>query len=133
MLNSPRTFDRPGRQQFYFEDDGRMLVDDTTPDGRYADVDGKLLDHNPYEDETAAEDETDAAEDETEADTEEETTGSSEKESAAASVKETTAAVKETVESTKANPQPTQADRKYQLAIRHAVDHVEKYAASLLA
>lgn len=94
---------------YYFEDDGRMLVDDTTPDGRYADVDGKLLDHNPYGDETAAEDETDAAEDETEADTEEETTGSSEKESAAASVKETTAAVKETVETTKANPQPTQA------------------------
>ena len=57
-----------------------MLVDDTTPDGRYADVDGKLLDHNPYEDETAEEDETDAAEDETEADTEEKTTGSSEKE-----------------------------------------------------
>ena len=93
---------------YYFEDDGRMLVDDTTPDGRYADVDGKLLDHNPYEDETA-EEETDAAEEETEADTEEETTGSSEKESAAASVKETTAAVKETVETTKANPQPTQA------------------------
>lgn len=40
---------------YYFEDDGRMLVDDTTPDGRYADVDGKLLDHNPYEDETAEE------------------------------------------------------------------------------
>ena len=93
---------------YYFEDDGRMLVDDTTPDGRYADVDGKLLDHNPYEDETT-EEETDAAEEETEADTEEETTGSSEKESAAASVKETTAAVKETVETTKANPQPTQA------------------------
>ena len=99
----------PATTTIYFEDDGRMLVDDTTPDGRYADVDGKLLDHNPYEDETAAEDETDAAEDETEADTEEETTGSSEKESAAASVKETTAAVKETVETTKANPQPTQA------------------------
>ena len=75
-----------------------------------ADVDGKLLDHNPYEDDDRLpSDETDAAEDETEADTEEETTGSSEKESAAASVKETTAAVKETVETTKANPQPTQA------------------------
>ena len=45
---------------YYFEDDGRMLVDDTTPDGRFADVDGKLLDHNPYED--ASEEETDASE-----------------------------------------------------------------------
>ena len=49
---------------YYFEDDGRMLVDDTTPDGRFADVDGKLLDHNPYED--ASEEETDASEEETE-------------------------------------------------------------------
>ena len=31
---------------YYFEDDGRMLVDDTTPDGRFADVDGKLLDQS---------------------------------------------------------------------------------------
>ena len=89
---------------YYFEDDGRMLVDDTTPDGRFADVDGKLLDHNPYED--ASEEETDASEEETETD-EEETAG---EETTAASVKETTAAVKETVkETTKANPQPTQA------------------------
>ncbi len=89
---------------YYFEDDGRMLVDDTTPDGRFADVDGKLLDHNPYEDDS--EEETDASEEETETD-EEETAG---EETTAASVKETTAAVKETVkESTKANPQPTQA------------------------
>lgn len=89
---------------YYFEDDGRMLVDDTTPDGRFADVDGKLLDHNPYED--ASEEETDASEEETDTD-EEETAG---EETTAASVKETTAAVKETVkETTKANPQPTQA------------------------
>lgn len=89
---------------YYFKDDGRMLVDDTTPDGRFADVDGKLLDHNPYEDDS--EEETDASEEETETD-EEETTG---EETTAASVKETTAAVKETVkETTKANPQPTQA------------------------
>ncbi len=89
---------------YYFEDDGRMLVDDTTPDGRFADVDGKLLDHNPYEDDS--EEETDASEEETETD-EEETAG---EETTAASVKETTAAVKETVkETTKANPQPTQA------------------------
>ena len=89
---------------YYFEDDGRMLVDDTTPDGRFADVDGKLLDHNPYEDDS--EEETDTSEEETETD-EEETTG---EETTAASVKETTAAVKETVkETTKANPQPTQA------------------------
>ena len=89
---------------YYFEDDGRMLVDDTTPDGRFADVDGKLLDHNPYED--ASEEETDASEEETETD-EEETAG---EETTAASVKETTAAMKETVkETTKANPQPTQA------------------------
>ena len=99
----------PGYQQldgavYYFEDDGRMLVDDTTPDGRFADVDGKLLDHNPYEDDS--EEETDASEEETETD-EEETAG---EETTAASVKETTAAVKETVkETTKANPQPTQA------------------------
>lgn len=45
-----------------------MLVDDTTPDGRFADVDGKLLDHNPYEDDETAGDETDAA-DETEEET----------------------------------------------------------------
>ena len=89
---------------YYFEDDGRMLVDDTTPDGRFADVDGKLLDHNPYED--ASEEETDASEEETETD-EEETAG---EETTGASVKETTAAVKEPVkETTKANPQPTQA------------------------
>ena len=89
---------------YYFEDDGRMLVDDTTPDGRFADVDGKLLDHNPYED--ASEEETDASEEETDTD-EEETAG---EETTAASVKETTAAMKETVkETTKANPQPTQA------------------------
>lgn len=89
---------------YYFEDDGRMLVDDTTPDGRFADVDGKLLDHNPYED--ASEEETDASEEETETD-EEETAG---EETTGASVKETTAAMKETVkETTKANPQPTQA------------------------
>ena len=89
---------------YYFEDDGRMLVDDTTPDGRFADVDGKLLDHNPYED--ASEEETDASEEETETD-EEETAG---EETTGASVKETTAAMKEPVkETTKANPQPTQA------------------------
>ena len=53
-----------------------MLVDDTTPDGRFADVDGKLLDHNPYEDDETAVNETDAAdetEEETAAETEEET------------------------------------------------------------
>ncbi len=88
---------------YYFEDDGRMMVDDTTPDGRFADVDGKLLDHNPYEDDTADE-ETDAADEETEADTEAETTEAAVRETTAA-VKETTAAVKET---TKANTQPTQ-------------------------
>ncbi len=89
---------------YYFEDDGRMLVDDTTPDGRFADVDGKLLDHNPYED--ASEEETDASEEETETD-EEETAG---EETTGASVKETTATMKEPVkETTKANPQPTQA------------------------
>ena len=89
---------------YYFEDDGRMLVDDTTPDGRFADVDGKLLDHNPYED--ASEEETDASEEETETD-EEETAG---EETTGASVKETTAAMKEPVkETTKANPLPTQA------------------------
>lgn len=89
---------------YYFEDDGRMLVDDTTPDGRFADVDGKLLDHNPYED--TSEEETDASEEETETD-EEETAG---EETTGASVKETTAAMKEPVkETTKANPQPTQA------------------------
>ena len=89
---------------YYFEDDGRMLVDDTTPDGRFADVDGKLLDHNPYEDDETAGDETDAADE-----TEEETAAETEEETSAAA-KETTAAVKETVkETTKANPQPTQA------------------------
>ena len=89
---------------YYFEDDGRMLVDDTTPDGRFADVDGKLLDHNPYED--TSEEETDASEEETETD-EEETAG---EETTGASVKEPTAAMKEPVkETTKANPQPTQA------------------------
>ena len=89
---------------YYFEDDGRMLVDDTTPDGRFADVDGKLLDHNPYEDDETAGDETDAADE-----TEEETAAETEEETSAAT-KETTAAVKETVkETTKANPQPTQA------------------------
>lgn len=89
---------------YYFEDDGRMLVDDTTPDGRFANVDGKLLDHNPYED--ASEEETDASEEETETD-EEETAG---EETTGDSVKETTAAMKEPVkETTKANPQPTQA------------------------
>ena len=92
---------------YYFEDDGRMLVDDTTPDGRFADVDGKLLDHNPYEDET---DEEETADEETETSEEDETTANDEKETTADSVKETTAADRETVkEPTKANPQPTQA------------------------
>ncbi len=49
---------------FYcFEDDGLMMVDDTTPDGRYVGPDGKLAEGNPFEDEAPDEtEETDEAE-----------------------------------------------------------------------
>ncbi|MCI8512004.1 MAG: tetratricopeptide repeat protein [Lachnospiraceae bacterium] len=65
---------------FYcFEDDGLMMVDDTTPDGRYVGLDGKLAEGNPFEDEEPDEteepddDETEAPDDETTASWEQET------------------------------------------------------------
>jgi len=45
---------------YYFMDDGRMLFDDTTPDGYYVGLDGKRTGTAPTEAETEVEEETDA-------------------------------------------------------------------------